>query len=207
MAIINSIALGKSRGKIGNIVTATLKGQVIAKERNFSPANPKTVLQVSSRAKMSNAVLAWQFLSQFFAMAMALRKSTESTYNAFVRLSKNYFSNVISASRSLAAGELLDISTIVGNWITVALTDTDAVSGSISLNTGGLPYNPLARYRVITFDTASGSNVIIDNVITEIQWNAGAVSYAGGEASSVLHFAYLYTSDGSKISNLATAGF
>ena len=74
MAIFNSIALGKTKGSIGNVTTTTLKGQSVAKQRNFNPANPKTPDQVSSRNRMSNAVMAWKFLAVFFAPLVMLAK-------------------------------------------------------------------------------------------------------------------------------------
>lgn len=51
-----------------------LKGQTVAKQLNSSPTNPRTVEQTYNRVKMANAVLAWQFLAQFFSEAKALRK-------------------------------------------------------------------------------------------------------------------------------------
>lgn len=207
MAIINSVALGKSRGKIGNIVTATLKGQVIAKERNYSPANPKTELQVNSRGKMSNAVLAWQFLALFFSMAMALRKSTESTYNAFVRYAKNFFPAAIAASRPQAAYLLAGVELFSGNWIVATLNAIAPGEGYVLLNTGGLPFNALSRARVIEFDQVSGTNFISDVAITEAYWNAGQVPYASDSVDATTVYAFVYTSDGSKISSFASAEY
>ena len=98
MAIINSIVIGKGKGKVGNVVLTTLKGQVIAKARNYSPYNPKSDAQVISRTKMSNALLAWKFLAGFLSMWVGVANATESIYNAFVSAAKNLMSNMISIS-------------------------------------------------------------------------------------------------------------
>ena len=40
MAIIQSILVGKGKGKIGNVVLSGLKGQTVAKQLNSSPFRP-----------------------------------------------------------------------------------------------------------------------------------------------------------------------
>ena len=67
MAIIDSVLVGNGRGKIGSVVLQGIKGQTIAKQLNPAPANPRTAGQTDSRNQMANTVLAWQFLSVFFA--------------------------------------------------------------------------------------------------------------------------------------------
>ena len=56
MAIIDSVLVGKGRGKIGNVVLQGIKGQTVAKQLNPAPANPRTTLQTDSRNQ-------WQILS------------------------------------------------------------------------------------------------------------------------------------------------
>ena len=43
MAIIDSVLVGKGRGKIGNVVLQGIKGQTISKQLNPAPANPRTI--------------------------------------------------------------------------------------------------------------------------------------------------------------------
>ena len=102
MAIIQSILVGKGKGKIGNVVLSGLKGQTVAKQLNSSPSNPRTVAQTANRVKMSNAVLAWQYLATFMGFAKGLRKPLESVYNAFVRTVVNEMETVLSNSRASA---------------------------------------------------------------------------------------------------------
>ena len=65
MAIINSVLTGKAKGKIGNIVLATVKGQTTAREYNPNPTYSDSAGQTLQRGRLRNAVLAWQFLNIF----------------------------------------------------------------------------------------------------------------------------------------------
>ena len=122
MAIIQSILVGKGKGKIGNVVLSNLKGQTVAKQLNSSPSNPRTVAQTANRVKMANAVLAWQFLSSFMSNAKGLRKPLESIYNAFVRTVVSDMSSVLAGSRALAAKNALGLNLFSGNWFKVSIS-------------------------------------------------------------------------------------
>lgn len=202
MAIINSIVMGKSRGKIGNVVTCTLKGQVVAKSRNYAPSNPKTTLQTNSRAKMSNAVMAWQFLVTFMAYAFAIRKPLESTYNAFVRLTKNYFSDVIAASGAVAMLDFGGQEIGLGNYSIIGETSLVGTNLTVPFETGGVPFIQGSKVRNITFISATGQNVIVDRAVTEIEWNAGSLVLAGCLAASDVSLTYIYETLNNKISNI-----
>ena len=192
MAIFNSIALGKTKGSIGNVTTTTLKGQSVAKQRNFNPANPKTPDQVSSRNRMSNAVMAWKFLAVFFAPLVMLAKPLESTYNAFVRLSKNMYTAILQ-SAGYAAAAILDGEQLQGNSsiLVPSLSSHDA-DLSVTINTAGVPWSANLHIRTLCYDSADGSNKLIDRAITENEWNAGTltVSDAGvalGQSAAVVY--------------------
>lgn len=202
MAIINSIVMGKSRGKIGNVVTCNLKGQVVAKSRNYAPANPKTTLQTNSRAKMSNAVMAWQFLVTFMANAFAIRKPLESTYNAFVRLSKNLFSDAIADSGALALAAMSSFTFGLGNFVSIVSGSLLGTTATITFETGGIPFVTGSKVRNISFIPATGQNVIVDRAITEAEWLAGQLSLTGCLTGSEMMFTYIYETASNKISNI-----
>lgn len=54
MAIVNSIAFGKSRKSAGNVVFYDRLGQTIARQKNLTPTNPNTSAQVSRRILITN---------------------------------------------------------------------------------------------------------------------------------------------------------
>lgn len=202
MAIIDSVLVGKGRGKIGNVVLQGIKGQTVAKQLNPAPSNPRTVSQTDSRNRMSNVVMAWQFLSVFFAFAGALRKPLESTYNAFVRMYKNYVDNVLKATRVEAAINAFNSFQFGGNWIQITNVALTVGHTEVTFNTSGLPYVAGTHVQLIGIDSSGQAFTIANSAITETQWNAQSFSAAvlGSEYFAVA--AYIYSPDQSKISSL-----
>lgn len=204
MAIIQSILVGKGKGKIGNVVLSGLKGQTVAKQLNSSPSNPRTVAQTSNRVKMANAVLAWQFLATFMGNAKGLRKPLESIYNAFVRSVVSEMDNVRAVSRSLAAKSALNLRLLAGNWFKVNILGVEAGVIMVSLTNSGVTWSDTMRISAIIFDTATDTQVVTDSPLLFENFNNGYVEltvsagFAGGLAA-----AYIYDSASSKITNVA----
>lgn len=85
-----SMFWSNARGKVGDVVFSTLKGQVITRKYQPSPANPRTDAQQLQRAKFSNAVKFFKHAQQaYFKFAYEDKKKTESDYNAFMRHNAN----------------------------------------------------------------------------------------------------------------------
>lgn len=204
MAIIQSILVGKGKGKIGNVVLSGLKGQTVAKQLNSSPTNPRTVAQTGNRVKMANAVLAWQFLAQFFSEAKALRKPLESTYNAFVRSVKSGMLSALLLSRVEAAISALSYESIAGNWFGISLSNLDQDEVKVTLSATGVAHSESMRVRGILLSSTSGEQSIVDRAITLVEFNAGNfnLQFPAIDAPDAVG-AYVYDSSGSKITNVA----
>lgn len=81
-----SLFFGHARGKLGQVVLSTVKGQQIARAWQPKVANPRTTAQQSQRAKFANAVKFYRrATSNLFNFAFEDKKKTESDYNAFMR--------------------------------------------------------------------------------------------------------------------------
>lgn len=204
MAIIQSILVGKGKGKIGNVVLSNLKGQTVAKQLNSNPSNPRTVAQTENRVKMANAVLAWQFLSNFMRNAKGLRKPLESVYNAFVRGVVNEMSSVLADSRALAAKHALSLDKFSGNWFKVEILEVSDGAVNVSLSSDGVVWSPSLRACCIVFDPTTNAEAIIDRSINEVEFNAGTFELDCGkiirdDSAAV----YLYDSASSKITNIS----
>ena len=202
MAIIESVLVGKGRGKIGNVVLQGIKGQTVAKQLNPAPANPRTTAQTNSRNQMSNAVMAWQFLSVFFAYTVALRKPLESTYNAFVRLFKNSADSALWSSRAAAAQAALNNYQFAGNWIQITELVANGEVTTVSFNTGGLPFIAGSKLRVIGINVSGQAFEVGETALTEAMWTAGITSNPIGGVAYETVAAYIYTADQSKISSM-----
>lgn len=81
-----SLFFGNARGKLGQVVLSTLKGQQIARAYQPKVSNPQTATQTNQRAKFANAVKFFkQARKNLFLFAYEDKKPRESYYNAFMR--------------------------------------------------------------------------------------------------------------------------
>jgi hypothetical protein len=205
MSKFDSIALGKSTGSIGNITTTRLKGQNVAKAKITSTTNVNSPGQVTSRGRMSNIVMAYQFLAIFLQFAVSLRKPTESVYNAFVRLFKSLILDYVVDSKPLAAALLAGIANVGGNFIVIDSLVLAGTNLTVTFNTGGLPFVANSYIQSIGWKTADGSSKVVNAIITEAQWNAGTLVVAASLADSDNQGAYIYNLASKKNSNLLFA--
>ena len=206
MAIFQSILLGKSSGSAGNVTTCVLKGQNVAKQKVSKKGKIPVADRSVSQLQMSNAVKAWQFLAIFLAKISANRKSTESNYNAFIRVAKNFFSSIITVSGSLAAYQLLAKSLFNTNFIHIdeVVSTTDEVT--VSFTTGGLPWVLGNKMRLLVFDSISGVNNITEVVVSAQDWESGSVVLSIDMISFNATSAYCYNENSKKCSNVVFFG-
>ena len=86
---------GTARGKLGNMVISSVKGQQV--ERKYQPqvANPKTFAQMRQRAVFALAVKFFKHSQQnLFKFAFEDKTQKESDYNAFMRHNVRYFTPI-----------------------------------------------------------------------------------------------------------------
>ena len=86
---------GTARGKLGNMVISSVKGQQV--ERKYQPqvANPKTFAQMRQRAVFASAVKFFKHSQQnLFQFAFEDKLQKESDYNAFMRHNVRCFTPV-----------------------------------------------------------------------------------------------------------------
>lgn len=203
MAIINSVLAGKAKGKIGNIVLATVKGQTTAREYNPNPTYSDSAGQTLQRGRLRNAVMAWQFLNIFLQHAKPLAKSTESVYNAFIRLIVNLLPEIAYTTRAEAGAQALAELQFSGNYVTA---DSPIVAGldiTVNFSTNYFPWSAGIKMYILNYESVTGYRYLKAVNVSEAQWAAGSVlsSDASFVASSVS--AYIVSADGSKMSNIS----
>ena len=204
MAIINSVITGKAKGKIGNIVLATVKGQTTAREYNPNPTYSDSAGQTLQRGRLRNAVLAWQFLNIFLQYAKPFAKSTESVYNAFIRLIVNSLPENTLASRAQAGALALGALLFAGNFVTMGQADLEEFSTTVSFNTNYFPWVAGVKLVYLDYNTANGYRFVKVVSITEAQWLAGVVTIADAGILGYAASAYIISADGSKMSDILT---
>lgn len=119
-----NMLLGYSRGSVGDVTFAKIKGQQIARARNRNPNNPRTSKQSYQRGRFAAAVKFYTRGNQnFYKFAFENKKQYESDYNAFMRenvrrapaISREAFNNYdypVFAPWLMAKGTLLPLTNI-----------------------------------------------------------------------------------------------
>lgn len=81
-----NMLLGYSRGSVGDVTFAKVKGQQVARARNRNPHNPRTNKQSLQRAMFTAAIKFYTRGNQkFYKFAFENKRQVESDYNAFMR--------------------------------------------------------------------------------------------------------------------------
>lgn len=203
MAIISSVLTGKAKGKIGNIVLATVKGQTTAREYNPNPTYSDSAGQTLQRGRLRNAVMAWQFLNIFMQYAKPLAKSTESIYNAFIRLVVNLLPEAAYATRAEAGSQALAELLYAGNFTTLSVPVISEGEVTVAFNANYFPFVPGVKLVILNYDAVTGYRFIKVYDLIEADWLQGEVvtSEAGYTGDSVC--AYMLSADGTKMSNIS----
>lgn len=203
MAIISSVLTGRAKGKIGNIVLATVKGQTTAREYNPSPTYSDSAGQTLQRGRLRNAVMAWQFLNIFLQYAKPLAKSTESVYNAFIRLIVNLLPETAYATRAEAGTRALAELVYAGNYVTLALPVFSNLEATIRFNTNYFGFAAGCKLVVLNYTKTTGYRFISVTDITEAQWLGGEVIVGSTSFTGDSFAAYIISADGTKMSNIS----
>ena len=87
MAILTGGLLGSSKNQIGGIVTYTVNGRTLARQKPAQYNDKKSDEQVAQRSKFANAVATYRKIQNAVKAGMIKRNPLHSPYNAFI--SKN----------------------------------------------------------------------------------------------------------------------
>ena len=203
MAIISSVLTGKAKGKIGNIVLATVKGQTTAREYNPNPTYSDSSGQTLQRGRLRNAVMAWQFLNVFMQYAKPLAKSTESVYNAFIRLIVNLLPEAPYGTRAEAGGQALAELLYAGNYVTISTPIVGVNDVEIIFNTNYFAWSPGIKLYLLSYNSSTGYRYLKVVDITENDWVAGTLTPVDANFTGDSACAYMLSADGSKMSNIS----
>lgn len=203
MAIISSVLTGKAKGKIGNIVLATVKGQTTAREYNPNPTYSDSAGQTLQRGRLRNAVMAWQFLDIFLQYAKPLAKSTESVYNAFIRLVVNRLPENAYATRAEAGAQALAELLYMGNFVTLSAPVVISEKATVAFDSNYYPWQLGIKAVFINYDSATGYRNVSVKVIDEVTYNDNVIEFESSQITADSAACYMISADGSKMSNIA----
>lgn len=203
MAIISSVLTGKAKGKIGNIVLATVKGQTTAREYNPNPTYSDSAGQTLQRGRLRNAVMAWQFLNIFLQYAKPLAKSTESVYNAFIRLIVNRLPEIAYATRAEAGAQALAELLYPGNFVTLSVPVVVGSDVEVAFNSNYFPWQQGVKAVFISYNSTTGYRYVIVQDVVEADYNDGTLIFTDTKITGDSAACYMLSADGSKMSNIS----
>ena len=200
MAIYNSIALGSAKGKIGNLVFYKLNTQNVVREWIIPPNNRLPNQQIN-RNRMKNCVHAYQWLKGFLAYTNALSDAFTSSYNGWVKYTKELFPDVAYFSGAQAASLLAGSDSTFCNFFRVTGISNPGVV-EVYINTAGSGYIDECSAILCTWDTDTEEYRQELVPITEENWNAGLVQFPDTAGLMEFSAAYIFPNDQANISNI-----
>lgn len=203
MAILKSIILEDSRGKVGNIVTYRLNGQQIAREWNPEPYDPQTPAQMQQRAKLANAVMVYQVLRYFLQFTQMLRKSTETTYNMLVRLFIAYMDTFkrtdgFEAMQNLE-GRLYGFS----SWLNITYCQLTGSIFNVYFDSQGKAYESGSRLELISWVSGMSQPYVRSIEVTPEMWTNGSITGIDLNVFVKVPCCYLRSENGLSCSNIS----
>ena len=156
-----SLFFGNARGKLGQVVLSTMKGQQIARAWQPRVANPKTSQQQLQRAKFANAVKFFKRAQQnLFKFAFEDRRKNESDYNAFMR------HNVVSSAvLDRSVYDNFNYPAFADNWLLSygSLGEINADNEQSDKEIVQLLNLPLGTGEIANLTIASASQALVNN--------------------------------------------
>lgn len=177
--------MGKMNGKAGNMVLATVGGEVLAREYNPNVANPNTEAQQGTRSR-------FKLVSQLAATmspVIAIRKEgLKSARNQFTSI--NY--DKTSISNNVASVNLNQIQLTKSNRSMVGFTATRNGSASIAVALKADASAALSRVVYIMYEKLADGNLRLVASVTVAEAGADGTFPATlpGNAGSVVLYAY-----------------
>ena len=218
MGILNSVALGKSRGKAGNIVFSNLKGQTVFKQLNEAPANPQSLAQMKNRIQLANTVAVYKLTAPWLVGYKYAAGKLESTYNAFTKLFKPSYATVITSLpftkmsdyvmnpfESILANEGLSYGT--SNTAEVLTVTSGVANVVVAINANARPWNAAIYVNVISFDTDHEIIAVARVAVANGEWTAGTITVPLALAGAQMSAAYLEDASNGANSNIKFSAF
>lgn len=106
MALINSIALGKASGKLGNVIFQSYQKKTVARQKNSTISTEPSDLQLKQQRAFLNNVRAFTYLEPFLQFWKPRDFPLLNKYQAFIKFTNSFYSRSIPTKGFLAVRAL-----------------------------------------------------------------------------------------------------
>ena len=139
----------------------------------------------------------------FLQYAKPLAKSTESIYNAFIRLIVNSLPEIAYATRAEAGGQALAEFPNVGNYARIELTSVNEGTIELLLDTNYFPWVSGIKLVIMSYNVVTGVRYVKVVSLSESQWVNGELSIVDSAIIGDSAVVYIVSADASKMSNIS----
>lgn len=158
----NSIALGKTRGSMGNFTTQNWKGLNIARAKPVDVANPNTPAQQAQRRKFALLVLWSKMLGSVLNVGLSKSAIKQTVFNLFTSLA--FKNNAVTDNGTVASINPSSILVSTGSAVGIAEVDVTftgtTLTASIVSLLGSAPPADSIMYAVVV-DTSDAANPLL----------------------------------------------
>lgn len=159
----NSIALGKTRGSMGNFTTQNWKGINVARAKPVDVANPNTEAQQSQRTKFAMLVLWSKMLGSVINIGLSKSAIKKTVYNLFTSLA--FKNQAVSYLGGVATVDPLGISVSSGSAVNIASATATFSQNTVSLNIDSLlgtapPVDSIVYAAIVSNDDPANPRLI-----------------------------------------------
>ena len=207
MAIVNSLAIGKSKKSAGNLTYATVKGRTIAKQKPTSVANPNTPAQQAQRTAMATIVNFWQLWASAYKDLFTKRNKLFSAFNQFVHLNKEIMHTPGLITESGLIGDIEGMYIASGKYSVDAIKVSPGASAGFGTANADLLSNLVVGDKIILIKKTTNAMTLSTTVKTlttediETLRTGSGVILTGLNVADV--YAIVYVSADKKINSTA----
>lgn len=202
MAIVDSIALGKSKGSIGNITFYQLNGQTVARYRNTAPTDPQTPAQLSQRLGMKNTTKAFSLMKEWAKGLAAVKVGKQTYYNRFTSIMIKAFNKVNYSTPLDIIKGVIGGGIVAGNSIYVLRNELKETYIRIPFDTAHYAYETGWKMVLGVINDSEDSFDTVSENISLTDWNNGYIDVPIIGSKNYKTFCYAYNPIVHKISDI-----
>ena len=192
MAIVNSLAIGKSKKSAGNLTYATVKGRTIAKQKPTSVANPNTPAQQAQRTAMATIVMFWQLWASAFKDLFTKRNKLFSAFNQFVHMNKEIMHTPGLITETGLIGDIEGMYIASGKYSKDAIKVSAGANAAFSTTNAELLHNLVVGDNIILIKKQTNGMTFTTTAITLTTANIETLRTGSGVSLPDLNVADVY---------------
>ena len=206
MAVVQNLLIGRSRGRVGNVVFSTHKGQNILKAKAEIVANPRSVLQQANRARFVALMAIGRMLRPILALGFKEYAGSVTWLNKF--MSTNSYSDLMiwDDTTSSWLTQLENVVVAEGQLLPTPFLDVASSATTLNVNWETSPLANQSAEDLLIIVVMCKSDTQYQ--IKEVARSSGAadIAFLGGTVGDTVYYAGFFISPNGTIVSNSYAG-